>query len=440
MTSRFNGALAALLIAGAVDTVSGQEALTIEDVIRLGLKSNYDIRVARNSSEIAANNAGKGAANFLPTVDATGNYSRSSTRQTTNSPFSFGDSDSKSWGADVSFNWTVFDGFRMFAVRKRYDELAKLGDYQARYIIENTVVQISRAYFNLVQHEQLIEVAKSAHDISRDRLERERVRHDLGGASSTDLLNAEVSFNNDRAALLEQQLRLDIARQDLNILLGRDPGTPMKVSEEFVIEPLELGFEQLLDSAEHRNSALLVARQNKRVADQEVRLGQAAFWPRLALTGSYGYSDRSVSSSSAGFDDDITTEETSASVGLVLSFNIFNGRRDWIDLKNARLEASNRQLELRDARNQLRALVRERIRTFEQRMELSALEQESVRAARQNLQLQVDRFELGAATSLEFRDAQVNLVRVQTALIVARYQARLARLEVEQLIGAIRII
>jgi outer membrane protein TolC len=48
-------------------------------------------------------------------------------------------------------------------------------------------------------------------------------------------------------------------------------------------------------------------------------------------------------------------------------------------------------------------------------------------------------FELGVAGSLEFRDAQVNFERAQTTLIVARYQARIAQLEIEQLIGAIQL-
>ena len=35
--------------------------------------------------------------------------------------------------------------------------------------------------------------------------------------------------------------------------------------------------------------------------------------------------------------------------------------------------------------------------------------------------------------------AQVNLLRAQSALIVARYQARITRLEIERLIGNVRI-
>jgi len=73
------------------------------------------------------------------------------------------------------------------------------------------------------------------------------------------------------------------------------------------------------------------------------------------------------------------------------------------------------------------------------RLELMELEEQNVVAARQNLELQQDKYTIGATTSLEFRDAQVNLIRSQSTFIVARFQARISRLEIEQLIGNIEI-
>jgi outer membrane protein TolC len=122
-------------------------------------------------------------------------------------------------------------------------------------------------------------------------------------------------------------------------------------------------------------------------------------------------------------------------LGLNLSLNLFNGFRDKINLQNARIVAKNQALVLEDVRNQLAGLIRETYETFNKRMELIELEQQNVAAAQQNLDLQVDRYQIGAATSLEFRYARVNLIRARTTLILVRYQARITRLELEQLSG-----
>ncbi|RMH95484.1 MAG: TolC family protein [Calditrichaeota bacterium] len=422
-------------------SISGmaQDVLTAEAAIRIGLENNYSIRIARNQARIAANNAGQGTANLLPVVDATGRVQIARSDVETNSPFSFGKSTTRSGDAQITLTWTLFDGFRMFADKKRFEELARLGEYQARNIIENTVVGILQAYFNLVQQEMLLDVARQSVEISRTRLEKEQMKHDMGALSSTDLLNAQVAFNNDRAALLNQEVQVLIARKNLNLALAQDPATPITVTREILIPPLATEFETLWELAQSHNAELLAAEQNHRIARENLKLAGAAFYPRLLLNATYGYTDRTIASDSPRFPEDIRTRSTDGSVGLTLSFNLFNGFRHKIALQNARLEVRNQELAMEDARNRLRGLLREKYDTFQKQVELVALQQENVAAARQQLEVFQERYRLGAITSLEFRDAQVSFIRAQTNLINARYRARITRLEIEQLIGRLRV-
>ncbi|MCA9743681.1 TolC family protein, partial [candidate division KSB1 bacterium] len=172
---------------------------------------------------------------------------------------------------------------------------------------------------------------------------------------------------------------------------------------------------------------------------QNIRLARAGFLPRLALNASYGYSDRTTSSDSPNFAEDINSTSKDASVRLNLSLNLFNGFRNRIDVQNARLAAENSVLVLKDARNALSAQVREQHLTLEKRLALVALEEQNVQAAQQNLALQQDRYEIGATSSIEFRDAQVNLIRAESALIAARFQARLSRIAIDRLTGRLEI-
>ncbi len=417
-----------------------QEQMTVEDAIKIGLKNNYDIQIAKNTAEIAGNNKGKGIAGFLPVVDTSGNFRYDASNEDTGEPTSLGNTDSRTYGSQLSLNWTLFDGFGMFANKARYDELAKLGEYEARNNIENTVVGIMVAYFNLVQQEQLLDVAFKTRDISRDRLDREKIRRDLGGVSSTDILNARVNFNNDQVVLLDQELRVAIAKKELNIILSRDPLDEVTVKKEIKVLPLHAGFDTLLKSAEERNSFLLAAKQSLKVAEEGVRLAKSTFWPRLSLNANYGYNDRRL------FGDDVMpsarsrSETIDASVGLALNFNLFNGNIDSINYQNSVIEKKNSLLSLRNIKNQLAGLVTEKYITFNKRVEKVQLEDENVFTAEQNLKLQKERYAVGASDSLDFRDAQVNMVRANSTLIISRYQARITLLEIEQLIGKIEIV
>jgi len=428
-----------LLLLVSNDTHASTEEMTVEDAIKLGLKNNYDIQIARHTAEIAINNKGKGIANFLPVIDTNSDFRYDDSNEETDSPMRFGNASTRSLNSQLSLSWTLFDGLMMFADKKRYDELARSGEYQARDIIERTVVSIMEAFFNLVQQEQLLDVVHDTRDISKRRLEREEVRRDLGGASSTDLLNARVNFNNDESVLLDQQLAVTIAHKDLNITLARDPLTPVVVKKEIIIPPFDTDFDELLMSALEKNSTLLTASYNKKAADENVRIAKSAFWPRLVLNSSYGYTDRALRGEEVMISTDKNSHSIESGVGLMLSFNLFNGNVDKINYQNARLEALNQDLTVKNIENEIAGLVQEKYTTFQKRIEKVRLEEENTGTARQNLELQKERYATGASDSLDFRDAQVNYARAQVRLIVARYDARISLLEIQQLIGKVEI-
>lgn len=416
----------------AADTV-----LTLSNAISIGLENNYDIRIARRNARIAENNTGLGTAELLPTIDVTGGYNYNDQQTSTTSPFSFGDSRTETKTAQIQLNWTLFDGFRMFAEKARYSELARLGQAQARLTIENEVVAIAQAYFNLVQQERRLAVSREALEVSRTRLEKERVRRELGGASSTDYLNAEVFYNNDQAALINQELAVVTARQALNLVLGRDPQAPVTVTSEITIPQLQYSGDELMRLASERNAAMAAARHRAQAAGHRVGSVRSRFIPRVGLNAGVGYTNRVQDA--AIRDDEITTETTDKFIGLQASWNIFNGRRDWIEFQNARVEENIAELSLNRQQHELKGEVVRRLETFRKRTELVELEMTNRDAARRNLELQRDLYATGAVTSLEYRDSQVNYTRAQLSLITAQYEARIALLQIEQLIGELPI-
>lgn len=415
------------------------EAMTVEDAIRIGLKNNYAIQIARNTAEVAANNRGKGIANFLPVIDSAGDIRYDDTNENTGSPTSFGNAVTRTADTYLSLSWTLFDGFRMFADKKRYDELAKSGESQSRDSIERTVVSLMANFFNLVQQEQLLDVVRDTLAVSKKRLEREEVRRDLGGASSTDLLNAKVNYNKDKATLLDQELAVTIARNELNIALAQDPLTPIVVNKEIVIPPFTREYEDLLQQARERNSTLLTARYDRDIAEKDVRIARSFFWPRLSLDGSYGYLDRSLFGGDVAAGADRERHTINSSIGLFLTFNLFNGNIDTINYQNAKVNLLNADLTVRNIENEIAGLVREKYTTFHKRMAKVTLEEENTGTAKQNMELQKERYATGASDSLDFRDAQVNYAQAQVRLIVARFDARISLLEIQQLTGNVAI-
>jgi len=416
--------------------IFGQSVLTVEDAITIGLKNNFDIRIARNTVEITENNRGKGTAGFLPSLDATGSAGLTKTEEETNSPFSFGSTTTESYSGSLMMNWTLFDGFKMFVNKKKYDRLAELGYEQARNQIETSVVQIMQTYYNVVQQSQLLDVAKNNLEISKSRLEKEQVRSNIGGLSSTDLLNAKVVYNNDRSTFLNQELQLEISEKNLNIALGRDPQEKITIKKEIELSYLELEYNDVLELAIERNSIIAASLKNEEIAEKDIALSKSIFYPRISLNGGATYNDRNITRSAGG---EITSNSVNYQGALQLSWNLFNGMQNSIDVQNAKIQQKNARLNYEKTKNIISGLVREKYDTFNKRLLLMNLEKENVDAARQNLERQQERYDLGTTTSLDFRDAQIKLARAQASYIVSRYQTRISRLEIDQLTGNLEI-
>ena len=428
-------AVPAPIAAAGIDST---DTIGVEDAIRIALERNHRIRIARINAEIARNGTAFGSAGFLPTLDASGSASLAESEQESNSPFSFGNSTTSGWSGQLALNWTLFDGFRMFTEQQRFDALARLGESQSRAAVEQTVVSVLRSYLQCVQQRQLLDVLEETLEISRLRYGKAGIRRDLGGPT-TEYLNARIAFHNDSAAVLAQRLSLEIATRELNLLLGRDGTHPLQVDGSLPPQSALPGLPDLLEMARARNADLMTAEQTLRAAESSVRTSRAAFFPRLSLFASYGYSDRTVASTSPRFTEDIRTQSSDASVGLNLSFNLFNGFRNSTETQNAELQRRAAALAFEEAQLRIEALLREEFLTVDTRLRTVALEEANLEAARRNLDLQLERYETGTVTSLEFRDAQLQSVRAEIAVIVARFQARISLLELQRLAGDIRI-
>jgi len=414
--------------------VFAESEMSIEDAIGIGLEYNFDIRMARIDVQITENNQALGKAGFLPKINLNGSAGTTKSNVDSTSDTNSGDSVTNNWSTELALNWTLFDGFQMYAENKKYKALASLGQNTARSQIEATVVNISREFFNLVHHEQLLSAIENSVDISETRLKKEEIRRELGAASSTDYLNAVVAFNTDKALFIEQELNVKITQENLNSLLGFEPGTRLNVSKTITIPRLTSNLEEITLAAVDKNSTLKIARQDLTIAQHNVDIQKAAFLPEISFNSAVRYNDLNISPTLEGLDD-IHTESFDLSAGLNISMNLFNGGRDSTSLKNAILESRNRMLAYENTTHQVISQVHQTHATYLQRLELTRLEEQNVAAAEQNLQLQQDRYKIGATSSIEFRDAQVSLLRAQSTLIKARYQARISRLELQQLTG-----
>jgi len=425
--------LALFLIAAA--RLNAQEVLTIEEAVRIGLQNNYEIKIAESESEITENNASPGNAGMLPTIDANGlrSFTESNTKQVYSDRPAVDRSgvESNNINAGINLNWTIFDGLNMFASYGRLRELRELGELNTKAVIEQNVALIMDAYYNVVTINTTIQAIREALAVSEDRVRIAEDKFKIGSGSKLELLQAQVDFNEDKSALLREQIALSSAKITLNRLMGREETIRYDVVDTIVIAK-DLPYEELKSYALNNNNNIRIAQKNRSVAGYNLSSARSIWFPRVGIFATYNFSK---SENEVGLIR--TNQNRGLTYGLNFSFNIFDGF-------NTMRQVENAGIDLRISGLEEERITREVLSGFEQEfinyrngIELVNLEEENVEVARQNVEIALDRYKYGTYTPLELREAQTALLNAQSRLYNANFNVKQAETELRRLSGQI---
>ena len=419
--------------------LSAQEILGLKEAVTIGLENNFDIQIAEKDQLINKNNNTLGNAGFLPTVDL--NADKTFQVQNVELDIQQGPEDiftifqdgaqSDRFNAGASFNWTIFDGFGMFMTRERLVELESQGLLDKKVTVENTIAAIYNAYYRTVFEQDRLSVLKETVEISRARLSFAQSRYEVGKGSKLDYLAAQVDYNTDRSNVLRQEETLNNVKIDLNVLLGRETNTVFSVNDQIDINP-DLQLDPLLQKVNRLNPSLLNAISEQNVAFLEYKEVVSEQYPTVNLEFSY---DRSTSNNDAG---QLRFSSTNGiTYGVSASWNIFDGFNRRREVQNAKVRKEITQLEKDALELSLQGEVNKAYVNYANNLQLTDLEESNVEIALENEGIALDRYELGAGTSLELREAQRNAVNSQNRLLDAQLAAKLAEIELLRLSGSI---
>ncbi len=415
-------------------TVFPQENLSLEEAVKIALQNNYSINIARNEKEISNNNLSLGNAGFLPSLDAEGSYQKSINNTTqeylTGQKINSSNAKSNSLSGDITLNWTIFNGFGMFASLNQLKELKKQGETNFKIVVENTLSNIITTYFDIVRQKQVLAVLERSINISEERVRIAQDKKQLGSGSKFDLLQAQVDLNEDRSSFLNEELTLSQDKVLLNRLLGRNVNYGFSINDSVISINQNLSLEELTSQAGNKNSSLILAKQNKNLADLNLQLARTNWYPEISLFAGYDYLH---SESEAGFVKSNTNK--SVNYGINASLNIFNGLNTSRNIENAEVSIKNSELSYEETKKIVDADLQNAFNAYKSSLTLVNLETENLKAAEENSNIAVERLRLGSIAPLDFRETQRKLIDAKSRLVGAQFEAKKAETQLLLLSG-----
>jgi outer membrane protein TolC len=414
-----------------------QEILTLEDAITIALKNNYDIKLVKNDIDIAKNNVSLANAGILPVV--TGSFSTGGSRQNTVQTQSSGTqrvtdgARSTNLAYGVGLDWTVFDGFKMFATYDRLKALEQQGQLNAKTQILTTISDVISGYYNLAKQQKLVVAADSSLDISNMRLRIANNKLELGRGSKLDVLAAKVDYNTDTSAYLQQKNLLVNYMVTLNQILARDVNIKFSVNDQINIDN-NLNYTDLITQTEQLNPSLKNAYLNKKIAELNLKEVRGNRYPQISLNGGY---DFNRSTTPTGFNTQF--RGNGLTYGVTASINIFNGFLQRQNERNAKISINSADISLAKTKQDIDAQLASAYQNYTTYLELVKVEQGNVDIAKQNLDITLEKYRLGSIAPLELREAQRNSIDASNRYLEIQYQAKLAEISLKEISGTLNI-
>jgi outer membrane protein TolC len=331
--------------------------------------------------------------------------------------------------------WTLFDGTRMFATRKRIAQLAELGEINVRNQMMNSTASVATNYYSIIRQKQQLKAILELTSVNEERVKLAERKLAVGSGSKPELLQAKVDLNGQRVAALFQETLIQQLKDQLNNLVGMALPEGFEVSDTIPFND-HLSIEAIIDEIETNNQTILVAKKNVEIATTAIWENRSTRSPILNFNSSYNY----VESENKLQINPVAQrffQSNGFNYGLSLSIPILNAFNVKRNVAQAEIALERNKLLL----DQLKAValvgVKNAFSSYENAMKTLVIQEENLILAKENVKIALEGFKRGVNTYIELRTAQQSLSDVYNQLIAARFDTKVAEIELLRLKGAL---
>ena len=435
MSKTFQTIIVSLVLLPTIAAAQGTQdtsatPITLAEAVRLAQQNSPATVQARGTIQTSSASVKQAYSAFLPSFNlSAGTSHQSGDRFDTQGnlvPF-IGNPTSYSTGLNA--NLQLFDGGRrFFDIRKNKADVnaAEASEVTQMYQVG---LQVKVQYYNILAARESQSAAQAQIDQATQELNASSLRLRAGAATTSDSLRSVIQLGNARLAFLSAQNNLSLANATLTRLVASPRPVTATVSDtldQSLVIPSLTDLEPLVQKAP------LVQQ-----ADAELKSAEAA--SRSAKTGFLPTVNMNFSRGGSGLDPAFGFGDKryayNQSLNFSLAFPLFNNLNREMSALRASVAEDNAEVTLRDARLQARETLVQTLGQMTTAREQVNIQTVSVAAGIEDLRVQQKRYELGASTFLDVLTSQTQLDQARTALIRARFDYRVAKAQLEALIG-----
>jgi outer membrane protein len=330
-------------------------------------------------------------------------------------------------GGQIQLTQLLFDGGRSIFALRSSQHAKRASERNVDRDRQLLTFNISSAYFGVLAKQNLLELAERALEQRTEQLRLAEARYRVGSVTKLDVMQAEIDLGNQENTVLQAQQELEIAKIELNRIMGIDLEETYEVAEDSLLFAPSLDVRDLVQRAFENRPDLDMLEAQRASNENLTRAEKGSYLPTITFDYSYFRSEQ------GGADDGWTfsPRNRDTQFGFSLNWDIFSGFSRENRIAQAQVNAQNSRYDLLDLKLNIEKEVKEAALTLERTYRQSLITRKNRELAQENLQLERERYRLGSASLLDLRSAQVTYIQAESDHIskVLEFKTTLAQLE-----------
>ncbi len=325
--------------------------------------------------------------------------------------------------------------------------------------VEQVLLQVERAYWELVFAERDLEVKESSRQLAMEQLGRTRAQVEVGLIAPVEATQAEVQVAGRETDLIVARNTLDNSRDALRALLRADRlpagwDTPLVATEEPDVVTSDIDVDTAIQEAFANRAELAMAQATIAARGVEVKATRNALLPKVDLIGQISangiggdlivrdgfFGGNVLEVIPGGYSDavkdlfglDFTTWSAGFNVTLPLGNSAAKGNH-----AQATLNADRARTERVRTEQQIVLEVRQAARGVLAAFDAVGSTGKTRELAEEQLRIETDRFDVGMSTNFEVLQFQDQLAVSRSQELRARIEYRLATAELARATGTL---
>lgn len=403
--------------------VNAQQEWTLRQCIDHAIANNINIKRQETnvkSQEVSLNSAKN---NRLPSLNASAgqsfNFGRGLTIDNT-----YANRNTQSTSFNIGADVPIYTGGQISnnIKARKLDLQAAIVDLQ--YAKDNISMQVASAYLEALFQKDLLEVSRQQAELSKAQERRINILFQNGKCAETDLAEIQASVANDELSLTQQHNSYTLALLTLSQLLELPSPEGFDIARPEILNPENA---VLTDPNQIYAEASLIKPQieaeNIRLksAERNIRIARSGYYPNINLGVGMGTNYYKTSGFPAASFNDQMRDNLNKSISLSLSIPIFNRFSTRNQIRSAKLQYQNQQLQLDETHKSLYKEIQQAYYNALAAQKQCVSSMQAEKASTMSFNLMEKKYTAGKATATEYQESKNALFKATTNRLQAQY-------------------